>query len=193
MQKGRPEELAGDFSSIFLSRKATAWCEEQRMQRFVAAPHAHKSNGLVERAVQTLIGRLRRLMWEQRTKDWSSVLSTAVEVMNFTPHETTKQVPEEMWQASKEMWEQAREHMQKTRQEANQRYWQRITKRNYQLGQQVLIYDHERKKQLDDKFSPFWKGPWTLLRQKTKTIWLARDLRGKERMVHTDSLRPFET
>ena len=60
-------------------------------------PGSHKSNGLVERFNQTLIGRIRRLLAEGRFTSWEQTLAEALNAIRTTKNfAVTEFTPEEV-------------------------------------------------------------------------------------------------
>ena len=113
--------------------------------------------------------------------------------MNQVPHELTRYSPAELWDGSSTWWEDVRRRMQQRRELDNKRYERRLKHHLYSVGQWVLVYDYEGRKRLDDKFRPFWLGPWQLKSKLSTRLWVAEDQRKRRRIVHSDSIQPFVT
>ena len=54
----RPEIILSDNAMYYKSRKLMKWAEDRGVKLINIATYAHKSNGIVERYNQTLIGRI---------------------------------------------------------------------------------------------------------------------------------------
>lgn len=190
--RGCPKRLLCDHATYNLSHQFQKWCADHNMKVVVAAPNSHKSNGEAERTIQTLIGRLRRIMAERGNRDWQAALPEAIEAMRTTPHRVTGMTPNALWTAGPLIWQKVREHMATARAKANQRIMARLTPQTYAVGNKVWLWDYQRAKRLDDKFSPFWTGPWELVERVTQSLWKARSPSGhRVAMVHSDFLQPY--
>ena len=118
------------------------------------------------------------MMLEEGHRDWSRTLTATVQVMNETENCITHYSPEALWGGNQIMWQAARTHIAAAQKQMNKRLETKRIYRKYQSGQQVWAYDFVRVKKLDDKFSPYWVGPWTLLEQKGRVLWKAHTHRG---------------
>ena len=155
------------------------------------AAYSHKSNGIVERYNQTLIGRIRRMMSHEGHKDWSKVLWKAATIINDTPHSVIKETPKKVWEGSKELWEKCKLRTKVARQNYNRRLKGRKGNWQYFRGQKVWVYDHIRSQRLDRKFEPFWTGPWVLDKKISRVLWEVSSEKGERKLVHSDDLQMF--
>ena len=152
-------------------------------------PGSHKSNGLVERFNQTLIGRIRRLLAEGRFTSWEQTLAEALNAIRTTKNAITEFTPEEVWKGNEETWRTVRANMRIARVKANTRL--RLWRHTYRIGDRVWLWDSERAKQHHRKFDPFWLGPWTITEQISRSVWRIKAMNGRERLVHSDCLQPY--
>lgn len=189
--RGKPQRIFSDQGTHFTSFQFANWCIKRSIERILAAPDVHKSVGLNERANQTLIGRLRRMLYGGDRHDWARILPTAVEVINDTPHEITGYTPNELLGANRSIWDMTKRKMAIYRDKINERLQTKRCKREYRVGQKVWVWDHFRMKQMDRKLEPMWVGPFELIGQLSRTMWKVRATDRRVSSVHTDSLQPY--
>ena len=80
--------------------------------------------------------------------------------------------------------------MRKQRELANKRL--KLHDQQYAIGDLVWLWDSERMKQLDRKFSPFWNGPWRIESQHSRSLWEVRSLDTRRwKLVHSDFLQLY--
>lgn len=189
---GVPKSVVCDNASYCHSNRLQAWCVEHKVNMVMTAPYSHKSNGMVERANQTLIGRIRRLLAERGSRDWPVVITTALGAMNTTPHGLTQMTPESAWSAGATEWKRIRERMADVRARVHARFQHKLTSRKYSIGDRVWLYDHIRAQRLDDKFAPFWTGPWKLHQRLSRSLWRVQREDGvRVTTAHSDFLQPY--
>lgn len=61
-QRGVPSQLLIDCATYFCGTQFESFCRELQIQLFHTAAHNHKSNGMIERYNQSLLGRIRRFL-----------------------------------------------------------------------------------------------------------------------------------
>jgi len=202
-QYGRPERILCDRASYFQSSKFQQWASEHGFVVVLTAPHAHHSNGLLERYNQSLIGRIRRMLAAGNRRSWKEVLPEAVLALNRVPHTITgfspqrlmlgrdaldRVVPEETLvqerQTARERTTQEREKLLKE--------WDSRPKFQPEPGDLVWLYDAIRMARLDAKFEPFWVGPWEVIEIRSPHIYRIKDRKSeKTSVVHVDNLQPY--
>lgn len=190
-QRGKPQRIFTDQGTHFTSFQFTNWCVKRGIDRFIAASDMHKSVGLNERVNQTLIGRLRRMLYGSDRRGWAQILPMAVAVVNDTPHEITGYAPDDLLTADSSAWTLARQRMNQYRRKMNERLQTKRCKRDYRVGQKVWVWDHFRMKQMDRKLESLWVGPYELIGQVSQTLWRVRASNLRVSLVHTDSLQPY--
>ena len=189
--RGKPRRIFSDQGTHFTSFQFADWCIKRGVERILAAPDVHKSVGLNERANQTLIGRLRRMLYGSDRSKWAHILPMAMEIINDTPHEVTGYTPDELLVADHSIWEVTKRKMAVYRDKMNERLQMKRCKREYRVGQKVWVWDHYRMKQMDRKLEPMWVGPSELIEQLSRTMWKVRATDRRVSLVHTDSLQPY--
>ena len=200
---GYPSRILSDRGAAFQSAKFRQWAADLGVQIILTAPHAHHSNGLCERFQQTLINRLRRMMLSgEKKRSWKDVLPEAIERMNRAPHGVTGFDPAYLYSGKYSDGSQSSE----SRLEADRKLAKaRMTKQRENMcrkgrrgtpfiptvGQRVWVYDSVRMSRLDDKFSPFWIGPFEVIEALSGHIFWVREIdTGQRLIVHLDNLRP---
>ena len=89
---GIPDSIVSDNGSCFTSNEFQAFCTANGIQHIRVAPYHPSSNGLVERAVQTLKGGLAKM----RTGTFTERLQRFLMAYRNTPHATTGISPAEL-------------------------------------------------------------------------------------------------
>ena len=186
---GKPRRLICDPASYNRSVELKTWLSAHNIEVIWSPPGSHKSNGLVERFNQTLIGRIRRLLMEDRFTSWEQTLPEALQAIRTTCNSTINYTPEAVWQGDSTIWKNVRANMEKARNLANARLHLRC--HTYAVGDRVWLWDSERPKQHHRKFAPFWLGPWTIVEPVSRSVWRIQSSNGYIRMVHSDMLQPF--
>ena len=54
-----------------------------------------------------------------------------------------------------------------------------------------MVCEHDRHKQLDDKVSSIWQGPWNLIGRVSRVLWRAEDDKRWYRIGHSEAPLPF--
>lgn len=82
VKHGKPKVSIIDQGASIVYGLGKQYCAQQGMEICYIAPEVHKSNGLVERIIKTIIDKIRKLLFEKKLSDhyWSYVLQ---EVVNF--------------------------------------------------------------------------------------------------------------
>jgi len=195
-RQGPVLRLVSDGASYNQSHVMAQWCRAAGVEQIFTPPHSHKSLGLVERYQRTLVDRLRKMTMQQGGS-WSDHLQRAVQELNTMRHSTTGMTPIQLWSASEEDLLEARERSRRRR--SSRRSRRNEIPRQMAVGDQVLLWDAVRADCREDKFSPLWRGPYTLEERVSEHLWRIRrsQIGGpgrKPRLVyHSDHLRPFHS
>ena len=167
-EHGKIKCLVTDAGSSFSCRDFKDFCDKQGVNHKMAAPGHQSSNGLVERAIQSLMNRVKKVCFgKQRT--WDRVWRNAVKNYNETPHGITTFSPDELrygdscgaWMDEEELLKARKIAVAKTR--AHREVWQRGRQKNVksqhlEVGDRVLRYDPG-----GGKLEPQWSGPFNIL------------------------------
>ena len=150
---------------------------------------------------QNLIGRLRRMMHEgARRPTWMKLLKKATDVINETANDVTGSPPAKLWAMGRleaEVISEVRQARSRARQKTCARQQKTSEGRSppfcllFQAGESVWLRDHVRMGRLDEKFAPFWKGPYPVNRAISNHL---RELQCGSRslIVYVDSLREVQ-
>ena len=192
---GKFKVMVTDNASYYTSNELQKWCEARQIMQVFSAPYRHQSVGLVERYHKTLIDRIRKLRLTHGGS-WSDYLESAVDAMNTAIHSTTGFSSKELWEGTDQQRELA---FSRTKEERESRFGRKkIFPKAFQPGQIVLVYDEVAASSREDKFQPFWKGPFILMRRLSPSLWEARRIGGRKRgrkvvwKFHEDQLQPFD-
>ena len=193
---GPISRIVSDNAAYFTSDELKRWCEQKGIEQLFIAPHRHESVGLVERFQQTLVDRLRKMVLDQGGS-WGDHLEDAVRLINQTVNRVTGFSPQELWGADLEARELALNRSTKERRKGSE--GRRLCKREFFVGQRVIVYDVVAASSREDKFLPLWKGPYELVERVSPSLWRAKELRterGRGRrpvlVFHQDHLQPWD-
>ena len=100
----RPQVILSDNATYYKSKKLMNWAKNRGVKLMNIAAYAHKSNGIVERYNQTLIGRIRRMLSEEKHQDWSKVLWHVAGIINETQHSVINETPMSVWEGDEALW-----------------------------------------------------------------------------------------
>ena len=84
---GQIRTLISDNAGTWRSERIEDWCRRNGTRQRISASYMPKSNGMCERQIGILKGRLKRM--SEAPQRWRSVLHRAVKVMNNSVNETT--------------------------------------------------------------------------------------------------------
>ena len=165
----------------------------------LSTPYVHKSNGLCERAIGTLIGRLRRLVYEGRGS-WIRHIQEAVEAMNTSYHKAVGTAPRNIMMHQTPQGEEispqevsqliikARRIQKEQFEKMKMRCQRRLRGQPIQEGMKVWRYKNDRR----GKFSPYWDGPHVVECKQTPHLWNVRLNDGRlAPYVHSDQLKVY--
>ena len=201
-EHGPIEQIVADSGSQFTARAFTSWALRMGIQLRWSAAYHHSSNGLVERAIQTLQGRIRRLR-SSTGRPWHQLVHRAAYAMNEMVNRVTQFSPQEIrhgrsisgpltfteWQNVKA------KAKQNTDAERKNWYLRREKKRRnespLQIGEEVLLYDEVRRT-TQVKMRPLWSGPYIILGAPYRRHFQIR-IRGRVTIVHGDDLVRYRT
>ena len=102
---GKPRIILCDPVSYQISRRFQQCLQDNRIEVQWTVLGSHKSNGLIERFHQTLIGRIRRLLTEDAYSCWEETLQPVLQAIRTTPNRITGYTPEEAWNSAPPIWQ----------------------------------------------------------------------------------------
>ena len=187
-----PETIISDAGAALRSSEFNNFCGRNQIRHVMAAPHHQASNGLVERAIQTILRRIRRMM-STSDSPWRRSISEAVGIYNTTKHSVTGYRPKELMFGLGQSEGDPGMALDKARQQAVVRTRQQRAYRNsrrqgrrqmpLEIGSEVLIYLHKGRRKLD----PWWSGPHVITARLSSRRYLVSK-NGRSQVVHGDDL-----
>ena len=204
---GRPKTITVDHGQVWLSFQFQRWTAARKIDVTVTPSYYPQGVGLAERAIGTLLNRLRR-MCDGVVEDWSMRLQEAVDAYNTSWHRGIDSTPitlaygldrnrrrlpartvRDGRQHALEVQEQAKAYMETL----YRRKHPRLSK-PLQVGDEVLIYDPTARSSRGKLERP-WFGHLKIVAQHSKSTWIVKDLAEADRqfLVHSSQLRSYHT
>lgn len=88
-----PKSVLSDQGRSFISKKLKRFLENNKIKHSFSSTFHPQTNGMVEKHNHTITTRLRKLMVDKPHLKWSTLLPTAVDQHNNTPHSVTGFAP----------------------------------------------------------------------------------------------------
>ena len=198
-RNGTIRMLVSDNAQTWHAGTVKKWCAENGAVQRLTASYMPKSNGMCERQIGVLKGRLKRMCTEPR--DWKKLLPRAVRIMNSSVNETTLHSAAELKngltrdgrrvaETVRRQWIlEARELTRRQQQYSNE-----ARRKKYGSRKTLRVGDHVLKPRAEaDKgpFHPPWDDePCTVMEPVGSRMWLVKGLwNGRIAKVHDDQLR----
>lgn len=198
--------LCADNASTWNAVSFNDWAEQHGIQVRLNPSHYHQGNALVERAIQTMMHRMRRMMNGNQAL-WPSVVDAAIDAMNSSYHSAIGTCPrslalgidrngvlianderQRLWQTA---WQLQMESKEK---ELTRFQWkhQRLSK-PIAIGMRVLLKDPLYQQKPLRKLSPTWTGPYTVMRRASRSVWVLSKAERNEPLflAHGSQINPF--
>jgi len=201
---GPIQELCGDNASSWNSGFFRRWADEMQIKLRLTPSHFHSGNATAERAIQTLQGRLRRMM-NGSMAHWPEVVEAAAQSMNESWHSSIDTCPQALAlgrgrdgalltpQESQETWIKALDTQNRAKQKELARFqWKHpLLSSKLRIGDAVLLKDPLFQTRPLGKLAPRWKGPFVVRdRQSRSTWWLSRPSQtGSLFLAHSSQIR----
>ena len=198
-KNGKIKMLVSDNAQTWRSKEVRSWCERNKTVQRLTASYMPQSNGMCERQIGVLKGRLKRMAknpWE-----WRKVLPTATRIMNRSVNETTGYSAAELKNGEmrngrkvknevQERWIQ--EAIEKTLK--RQEYTNELRRKKFGSRKRVKLGDHVLRPRIKadaGTFRPPWdEEPCVVKEALGNSLWLVEGLLfGKVYKVHDDQLR----
>lgn len=203
---GLPKEVITDNAASLTSDSLKKFLSNHNIERLELSPYSPKSNGLVERMVQTVKTRLQRACKGDESK-WLHMTQEAFENIRMTSSNTIGMSPveallgfhprysgEEVTNALRESKRRlATENKVKATKRAQERH-ARVTKTNARKhmhpGDMVMMRDSRLDGQRSGKFKWLWKGPYELVEQVRDNLFKLKKINGEilKGVIHRDRL-----
>lgn len=203
---GPMQELCCDAGSAFRSAQFHEWCRAHEINVRMSPTNYHEGNAIVERAIQTLLHRLRRML-NGSDRDWPEVIPAAVYALNTSWHSAIGTCPQALAFGKDrdgtllsetelaERWRAALEKAAKLKEKQAERFSWKHPRLSAPLkvGMKVLVKDHNFLSKRLKKLSVTWKGPFHVVRQASRSIWvLSKDPEASPWfLAHSSQMKPF--
>ena len=191
-----PRRLVSDQGAAFVSTDFDEYCSRHRVELARSPAYAHWSNGMAERAIGTILGRIRR---EGPGKQWPELISRIEAAYNGSWHSAIghppalimkgerpdgTQLPEDELERIRE---QARKKTEDQRRKRRARHELSVpTRRNLQIGDEVATWVARP----ENKLAPQWEPGWLIREVRTPHIIVVQKRDGPEqRSCHAHQLR----
>lgn len=191
---GPPSRLMMDRATAFLGVDVEAECSVAGIERVFIAARAHWSAGLVERAIRTLLGRVRRL---GNIGPWSVAISRVEEAYNSSYHSGVDASPREVFLGTRENgseltnqeWSEVLAKAQWTTEEARRKRALQFQKAKRptdvpEVGD-LVHYAVQTRSKLDDQ----WSGPAAVVERLGSRLYYLRDPQGRFGPFHAWQLK----
>jgi len=203
---GPIQELCGDNAASWNSGYFRRWADDMQIRLRLTPSHFHQGNATAERAIQTLQGRLRRMM-NGSVIQWPDIIEAAAQSMNESWHSAIDTCPQALalgkgrdgalltHQESQEVWTRAVEAQNRAKQKELARFQWKHPRRSTRLeiGDSVLLRDVLCRTRPLGKLAPRWKGPFIVRdRESRSTWWISRPTHQESLfLAHSSQLRKF--
>lgn len=194
---GSPAFLVMDQAAAFTGSEVEQECLRQSIERVWIAPRAHWSNGVAERAIQTLLHRLQRI---GRTAPWTVLLRRIEDSYNRSLHGAIGSAPVEAFlgmttegsELSDNAWSQilqrAEHRTEEQRQSRRQRFHRAPTAhKTLQPGDLVYYFVPQA-----TKLSRQWEGPVRIEEAKGSNLFTLRSVQRVWGPIHAHHLKKIE-
>jgi len=201
---GPIQELCGDNASSWNSGYFRRWAEDMQIKLRLTPSHFHQGNATAERAIQTLQGRLRRMMNGSAVR-WPDVVDAATQAMNESWHSALNTCPQALalgkgrdgallsHQESQEVWTEAIDAQSRAKHRERIRFqWKHpLLSSRLEIGDSILIRDVLSHTRPLGKLAPRWKGPFVVRDRKSRsTWWISRPTQqGSPFLAHSSQIR----
>lgn len=182
-----------DNDTSFRNKTISSWAHNLRIRTIFIPPYRHSSLGVAERMIQTLLGRLRRFLYQKNSADWSFYVEKSSDIINKWKHSMLNMSPDLAWGAGDIVWESLAHKAQQQR-----AYWNAKQNRCDKHAaitprMRVWVYNLPRLEAKGGvKFAPLWLGPSEVEKRESEHIWVVRLPEGKRTRVHIDAIRIYE-
>ena len=179
---GAPRELHADCGRVFESRALKELMDTMNISIKLSSPYHHNTNGLIERQFRTIRDYINASIKDRSGKDWEGLLPDIEFTLNATFQKTIGRTPAEMVFGRKIF----RERWYSTSNDAGGQMNQQTvqTKRNFQVGDTVLVKAEKRTKE-EDRF----EGPYEITEKVHDRRYRLRNAEGKTVQRNVEKLK----
>ncbi|GMH32758.1 hypothetical protein BSKO_00592 [Bryopsis sp. KO-2023] len=199
---GRIESLMGDNGGAFGSSYFAKYLAEKKIEKVEISSYSPKSNGRVERANQTLVHRLQRMCWKDKSR-WSEFVTEAVELMRDSRSSVLGFSPREILlgqnaQGKKVDILEIRRKVRDLEKQIGEKQVaeldpQKFLEKEIVIGGLVLVRNNFGDGVHGQKFEPKWKGPYRVQKKKGNRLFELETIEGVKikGVFHHDRLRRY--
>eukprot|EP00210_Caulerpa_lentillifera_P001453 g1394.t1 len=203
---GKIQLICSDNANAWNSDEFRMWAARRRIDLRRTPSYHHRGNGGVERVIQTLTSRIRRMLNGSRD-GWPAVIQGAVDAINTSWSSVTLTTPSVLMRrldregvlmsnsAVQEAWQKARKHAKKLKDYERNRFQNKHPRlsRPLRVGDSVLMRNYHSARHVLKKLAPLWIGPFRIEHQQSDSVWAVRKLRRGSPLVsaHSSQLKPY--
>jgi len=182
---GPVETLCADNAAYWASTWFRRWTEDRQIKLRLNPSYYHPGNAIVERAIQTLQNRMRRML-NGSAELWPEVLQAAVQAMNQSWHSTIQTCPQTVAMGldrngnlipdaeRTRIIERAMQSQEEQKIRENERFDWKHPRKSHSLtiGSRVLLRDPRHLSKPLKKLAPRWIGPFVVRDRNSRSTWL---------------------
>ena len=176
----RPRRIQSDNAQAFVSLHYRDYLHEIGVEARYGPANSPRSQGVVERSIGTLLGRIRR---NGNSGNWNIMLQSAIFQMNDAVHKSTGVTPNSIRygrlrngmvldeQQFQLLVSKVREHLHKVFLQGQKRHLKRFPQNKpLQQGEKVFLYNFRN----PGKFNPHWLGPFWITEKKSNHLFMLK-------------------
>lgn len=200
----KPKRILCDCASYFNADQFRFWARRHGILLLYTPPYSHHSNGLIERYNNILIGRIRRLLAEKnlQSSEWDQTTNYATAAIQYAHSPNLGTSPLTLRYGKTRLGATIPSpNLARLQQEATKRIHRRRTLANRSrrpsitslpVGSSVWLFKYQRASRLDDKFAPYWHGPFIVVQRVSPHIYkIRRPTGGRLITAHIEGLKPY--
>lgn len=187
--RGMATHILFDNAPYFTSNEMSRWAANLSIGLWFTVPYRHSSLGLAERAIGTLLGRIRRMTMGLSPTRWPECLQVATQVINTWHHKGINMIPNTAWGGGPEVWGRLREQELNRLEQRNSREGRKEPP-EYAVGQTVWVH-YKAWADNPEKLGAQWRGPCQLVQSLSSSRWEVLMEEGTRLVAHVESLRAY--
>lgn len=206
---GLPRRIVTDNAAALTSEPLRKFMSKHSMEKLELSPYSPKSNGLVERMVQTVKTRLQRACEGDETK-WTTLTQSAFEsirmttcstlgmapveaLIGFHPQQSRDEVSYELRKGKRRLAALNKEKATRRAQVKYARAARANPRKEMHPGDFVMLRDSRLDGQKSGKFKWLWKGPYELVEQVRNNLFKIKKIGGEtlKGIIHRDRLLKY--
>lgn len=192
---GKPKLIVADKYTGINSKNFKEYLNQEKIKTMFTPTDHPQSNGMIERAQQTIVNKLRCKMLERPGVAWTTNLHQCVKDYNSTIHSSTKFTPEYLLNGVDNMGiykdhnliqdrKIAFNNSNKAHQKSKENFDKKHPAMNFKIGDQV--YAKQKSKLNRKKLDPIFEGPYEIEKQLSNSMF---KIKGRQGSFHISSLK----